>query len=159
MANWALVENDKVKELHDNLPKNWKNFSGLRLSVNDTEFLNSLGWFPVTKKHEEFDRSSFRHIGYDYSIVEGKVIETYKLEEIPAEPEISKTNFIENLRSRRDELLKESDWTQLLDVQQTFDEHTKVKWQEYRQELRDLPSVYETSEHVNIDSIEWPLRY
>jgi hypothetical protein len=52
MANWAHVQNEEIKELHDNLPMNWKNISGLRHSVEDTNFLNSIGWFKVEKQYE-----------------------------------------------------------------------------------------------------------
>jgi hypothetical protein len=160
MANWVLLENNEIKEYHDLLPKSWRNVSGLRLSENDTDFLKSLGWIRVTKNHEEFDRKNFRHIGYNYSIVDGEVIETYKVEEILPEPEISfeikKFNFMEELRVRRNKLLEESDWTQLVDVQKIFDKETKFKWETYRQELRDFANLHENSELTDINAIEWP---
>ena len=42
---------------------------------------------------------------------------------------------MENLRTRRNQLLTESDWTQSRDVFLSNDE----EWKNYRQQLRDLP--------------------
>ncbi len=47
-----------------------------------------------------------------------------------------------DLRSRRDNLLRESDWTQLADIQSLKSDDWKSSWQTYRQWLRDLPEIY-----------------
>ena len=52
------------------------------------------------------------------------------------------------IREKRDVLLAETDWTQNPDVPST----TKVKWQTYRQALRDVPSQ---SDPYNIT---WPTK-
>jgi hypothetical protein len=44
----------------------------------------------------------------------------------------------ENIRVQRNELLLESDWTQLSDS--PLSEEKKIEWQTYRQELRDITS-------------------
>lgn len=51
------------------------------------------------------------------------------------------------VRLERDRLLAASDWTQLPDIP----EETKLKWQAYRQALRDL-----TSQHGFPERVEWP---
>lgn len=51
-------------------------------------------------------------------------------------------------RFRRDDLLKQSDWTQLPDVPQT----TKDAWASYRQALRDI-----TAQSGFPATIEWPV--
>jgi len=53
-------------------------------------------------------------------------------------------------RKQRDQLLKESDWTQISDYSLVTEEE-KVLWAEYRQALRDLPETYPNSE-----DIVWP---
>ena len=53
-------------------------------------------------------------------------------------------------REQRDQLLKESDWTQISDYSLVTEEE-KALWAEYRQELRDLPETYPNSE-----DIVWP---
>lgn len=53
-------------------------------------------------------------------------------------------------RERRDQLLRETDWTQVGDHSLvTSDE--KTAWATYRQKLRDLPETY-----PNSGDIEWP---
>ena len=44
-------------------------------------------------------------------------------------------------REQRDQLLKESDWTQISDYA-LISEEERVLWEEYRQLLRDLPETY-----------------
>jgi hypothetical protein len=53
------------------------------------------------------------------------------------------------VRTKRNELLLQSDWTQLADIPQT----TKDRWEPYRQQLRDvtLQSGYPTN-------IQWPIK-
>jgi len=46
--------------------------------------------------------------------------------------------FWDRLKNRRDNLLFQSDWTQLPDAPITSEE--KAAWAKYRQELRDIPS-------------------
>ena len=45
-----------------------------------------------------------------------------------------------NVRNRRNQLLKDSDWTQLSDVQESLDADKKTAWATYRQALRDITS-------------------
>jgi hypothetical protein len=60
------------------------------------------------------------------------------------------------LRSLRDQKLKDSDWTQLADVQLSFDDLTKEKWSTYRQLLRDIPNIYVNNDITEIGLVEWP---
>lgn len=50
-------------------------------------------------------------------------------------------------RAERDRLLTESDWTQLPDIPET----TQLKWQAYRQALRDI-----TAQPGFPERVEWP---
>ena len=52
----------------------------------------------------------------------------------------------EQMRAYRNELIKLSDWTQGADVPDTI----KLKWQSYRQALRDITNASSTSDVV------WP---
>jgi len=54
----------------------------------------------------------------------------------------------DQLRSTRDKLLAESDWTQMSDCPLT--DAQKASWATYRQSLRDLPST------VDINNIVYP---
>ena len=56
------------------------------------------------------------------------------------------------IRSRRDRLLAESDWTQMLDAD--LSDEAVWAWRDYRQALRDLPARL-TPE--NLDDMTWPI--
>lgn len=62
---------------------------------------------------------------------------------------VSIENLTSDIRSKRDKLLLETDWTQLFDVPQV----TIEKWQPYRQALRDI--TLQTGFPVTID---WPIK-
>lgn len=52
--------------------------------------------------------------------------------------------YTDNMRAARNQLLTESDWTQLPDAQ-----CDKSAWTTYRQELRDFPATWEPAETAN----------
>ena len=74
--------------------------------------------------------------------------DTEKLEIEYYNNHIASIQAMENLRTRRNELLTESDWTQSRDVFLSNDK----EWKTYRQQLRDLPK--------NTDPMnpEWPIK-
>lgn len=57
--------------------------------------------------------------------------------------------FEQQIRSKRNNLLVDSDWTQLSDVP----EQTRLKWQSYRQALRDI-----TLQDGFPENIIWPTK-
>jgi len=57
-----------------------------------------------------------------------------------------------DLRSRRNQLLAASDWTQVADVALTTEDDTA--WRDYRQALRDLPAGLRTADDVG--AVEYP---
>jgi hypothetical protein len=156
MANWALIEDNKIKELHDLLPKNWRNISGLRLSLDNLQFLKSLGWYPVVKKHQEYDKNLYNIDGFNHVFLNDCVIETLILVKKTKESRLSNEDFLIMLREERNRRLFLSDWTQLHDVLSIMDDSEKSKWSIYRKLLRDLPEKYKNNEFVDIYGIEWP---
>ena len=55
-------------------------------------------------------------------------------------------DFFPSIRNKRNELLKESDWTQMNDC--PLSDSKKQEWATYRQELRDLPSLYQSANNI-----------
>lgn len=66
---------------------------------------------------------------------------------IPPKSELSVEEKAKLIRSQRNLLLIETDWTQAVDVPQA----TKDKWSAYRQALRDVPQQTGFP-----DNIQWP---
>lgn len=158
MANWVYVENGQIIEYHDLLPKNWRHVSGLDLSLDNLEFLKSLGWYKVIQNHTEYDNNQYKLNGFNYSLQEDFVIETSDLILITQEEKdlalnYNKYSFLHDLRRRRNELLSLSDWTQLQDVIDSHSEQWNETWKLYRQSLRDLPQVYQDKDPCPIN---WP---
>lgn len=60
---------------------------------------------------------------------------------------VEPTSTSDLVRAKREELLKATDWTQLPDVP----EATRLKWQEYRQALRDI-----TDQPGFPENVVWP---
>ncbi len=162
MSNWAYIENNEVKELHYNLPQNWKNISNFFAFENDLQALRSYGWVPVIDESDAYDPSKVwinettYTIDYDRNVVVMKTTVTPKSD--PNEY-LAKEIFITILRNIRNNKLTESDWTQLVDIQQLRTEEWKTAWFNYRQNLRDLPEVYMNYPYESVVSVEgvvWP---
>jgi len=69
----------------------------------------------------------------EYKIVNGEAV-------------IRTDNTLEILRNKRNELLKESDWTQVNDC--PLSDSKKQEWATYRQSLRDLPSTHQSVNNI-----------
>ena len=156
MTQWVYIENGEIVEKHEWLPQNWRNHSGLNLSYENIEFLNSIGWYKVIKEYQEYDQSNFKIVGYHLVIENNQVKETLDLQEITPEQREQElqndtVSFMRDLRAQRNYLLQQSDWTQLKDVLEKNSEEWYLNWSNYRQTLRDLPSLYPTRTEIN-----WP---
>ena len=79
------------------------------------------------------------------SIIEGIYdVEKYKIiDGLPVEQTI---DFWSTIRLQRNELLKESDWTQVNDC--PLSDSKKQEWATYRQSLRDLPATYKSVNNI-----------
>jgi len=93
-----------------------------------------------------------------HKIVNGQRVELTAEEISQREAEESAWNAgafdraIADLRSRRNQLLASSDWTQVADVALTVEQDTA--WRDYRKALRDLPAGLRTADDVG--AVEYP---
>ena len=93
-----------------------------------------------------------------HKIVNGQRVELTAEEISQREAEESAWNAgafdraIADLRSRRNQLLASSDWTQVADVALTVEQDTA--WRDYRKALRDLPAGLRTADDVG--AVEFP---
>lgn len=80
---------------------------------------------------------------------DGEFVSVVMIENLTAEEIASaKDSAMANIRSQRNRLLSETDWTQIPDCTTA----NKTAWATYRQALRDFP---ETIEDARV-SVEWP---
>lgn len=63
--------------------------------------------------------------------------------------EISSEEELLMVRSQRNQILSQSDWTQIPDVP----EETQSKWKTYRQQLRDITETF-----TDMQSLTWPTK-
>ena len=63
--------------------------------------------------------------------------------------QISQEQALEELRYIRNQKLAQTDWTQMSDI--NLSEAVRQAWASYRQELRDIPSLYS-----NLEDVVWP---
>ena len=98
-----------------------------------------------------------------YKIVNGIKVqmssteETARLAEEKAWNDGAFDRALEELRIKRNELLAESDWTQMMDITDTrMDNLTKGKWQTYRENLRDITDGITTKAEVK--NVTWPTK-
>lgn len=146
--DYIQVENGEVKGYPRTLPQNWADVSNFYLL--DNERLRSYGWFPVrvvsaTKTDNDIvTGQSF--------VIEGNEVVQYEQVRTKTESEINEENtqMWESIRIERQQLLLESDWTQLSDVNLTNEQ--KLQWQTYRQELRDITNQPDPK------NISWPTK-
>ena len=89
-----------------------------------------------------------------YKLLNGVVIEMTQAEiDEQTKPESEIFNeHMENLRDKRNNLLKQSDWKVLPDSPIA----DKTAWQTYRTELRDLTNGLTTVEQV--EAVTWPTK-
>lgn len=130
------------------LPTNWENISNFYLL--DNEALKTFGWFPYRYIHAEIP-PGFKPNGSHLVLEEDEVIEYQDIREITElEIQIDIENEWKNIRSTRNSIILESDWTQLLDSPLTIEQ--KEEWKIYRQALRDItlqPDPF---------NITWPIK-
>jgi len=85
------------------------------------------------KAHDRLTQKLVSSVAYD----DGEFVCMVQVVDLTAEEiQAAKDSAMANIRGQRNQLLKDSDWTQIADC--TAD---KVAWATYRQALRDLPAT------------------
>lgn len=118
-------------------------------------FLAKQNYYPLSDKPEhsveslgDFNRFTHTPSFTEVKLTKGLAIPKWRLTPLTKEETTYITScYVKSIRARRDQLLAESDWTQLSDVP----EETKLKWRSYRQALRDLPNQF-LQDYI----CEWP---
>lgn len=170
MARYAHIENNEITGVYDFLPENWRNISNFKALESETDYINSLGWRKIEKNAPEYDPNT-QYIGNPkYTLVDDKVVEDIEIFDIQVHiptPEYVPPPTIDNnslhimamrsLREQRDQLLKETDFTQLVDVAKLNGVDVTTAYETYRQQLRDLPGQYENDDtFLDVSTVVFP---
>jgi hypothetical protein len=176
MANYAHIENGQITGVYDLYPDNWRNISNFYLLVNESELIHNLGWRTIVKLSLPSYNSETQRLGNPFhAIVDDEVHEEVEVVNLPnteviapvtqteeealATKAIYHNNAMEILRSKRDKLLAETDFTQLADVIKINGTELTLLYEEYRQALRDLPNSYSNdSDFVDEASVTYPTK-
>jgi hypothetical protein len=164
MAKYAYVNEGVVSELYEGLPTSWRNISGMNLLENDIQTLNSLGWFVVESNNIEINERTHKKIDTQYQVSYNSVIESPVIVELTQQEKDDKfqefkNNFLMNIRGRRNQLLRDCEWTQATDLMEIRNQSWINTWKDYRQTLRDLPNRYKnftTYEEFDSNPLIWP---
>ena len=117
------------------LPKSFENVSNFHTLSDDR--LREYGWYPVRFVPNPNKTETSIVTGQKF-VVEGNEIVQYEQvrEKTQEELDVELQNQWDGVRSERNRLLYECDWTQLADAPLTVEERTL--WSTYRQLLRDI---------------------
>ncbi len=115
MANYAYIENFQFIEIHDSIPKNWKNISNFS-SFTDEE-ISQFGWYKLVKLIPEYNPETQKLGTERYYINENVAYETYDVIDLPPiiEPTPPTKEELDQaqwpiVRQIRDKLMSDFDW-------------------------------------------------
>jgi len=132
----AIVNNNEISSI-DSIYTLFPNVSFPVTGV-DNAFLTDHSLLPL-QVWEVFDSTTEKLVNCQPYIKDGKVFtyikETKTQEELIADLELTSLRTVDDIRFKRNQLLKDSDWTQVADAPVD-----KEAWATYRQELRDITS-------------------
>jgi hypothetical protein len=160
MPKYAYVNGTTVVKVYDSLPTSWNNISNFNLLENNIYELNKYDWYVVQENVPEYDNKKFKLSDPTYEVLGNTVTANYSLITIqPDSPAELQRRFMILVRSKRDQLLRETDWTMMSDVTKTKTSEWVTAWENYRQALRDYPSQfqYEVDDTpVDFKILIWP---
>jgi hypothetical protein len=147
-VDYILVENGEVKGYPQSLPVNWANVSNFYLLDNET--LKSYGWYPV--RFVSAQKTDNDLITGQSFVIEGNEVVHYEQIRPKTQEEIDIENdgLWKSVRTKRNILLQESDWTQIPDS--PLSDGKKLEWQSYRLNLRNITNQQDPK------NIVWPIK-
>lgn len=147
---YIQVQNNEIVGGPQDLPVSWANISNFY--ILDNQILKNYGWYPFEEEEPNLQPNE-KITGWSTVIEEDKVVKR-PTKRFLTQEEIDARNTTElirkwaEVRSRRNQLLSESDWTQITDSSV----QNKIDWQKYRQDLRDITN------NSNPDNVIWPVK-
>ena len=147
MQKYCYIENGEVVRANQELPNVWKNVSNFYLLPES--MLKTYGWLPLVIENENkpvFVSSSY--IIEENVVREVIVTRDKTLEEIEEDAAKELEMQWHQVKSNRDELLKNSDILVLIDRWEPLSTARKEEIINYRQALRDIPQTFQDPTQV-----------
>jgi hypothetical protein len=147
MKKYCYIENGEVVRANQELPKSWKNVSNFYLLPEP--MLKTYGWLPLVIENENkpvFVSSSY--IIEEDGVREVIVTRDKTVEEMQEEAVKESEMQWYQVRSQRDEMLKESDLLVLIDKWEFLPLERKEEIRNYRQALRNIPQTFQDPSEV-----------
>lgn len=147
MQKYCYIENGEVVRANQELPNVWKNVSNFYLLPES--MLKIYGWLPLVIENENkpvFVSSSYiieENVVREVIVTRDKTVEEIE-EEAAKELEMQWYQ----VRSQRDEMLKQSDLLVLIDKWEPLSTERKEEIRNYRQALRDIPETFQDPTQV-----------
>ncbi len=144
MSKYAVITGNKIEELYDDIPKNWRNISGFNL-LSDKE-RSDLGFVSVKQSSIIYDPVRHNLISNNVEIdTNGEPFVNIVVTDKITEEEFIKfkvNESIDILRNIRNGLLNSSDWAMTVDNVEQRGDTWKNSWASYRKQLRDITDQY-----------------
>lgn len=145
---YCLIKDNQIVKGPEDLPKNTENVSNFYLL--DDAILKTYGWLPYRLIDNKGINQKF--VSSNIEIFENEVVETKTYRDLTQQEIDEKERLIlekkwNQVRQKRNNLLKNCDWTQLNDSPVD-----KVIWSNYRETLRNIPQDFSDP-----DSVVWPI--
>jgi hypothetical protein len=147
MKKYCYINNNEIVLINQDLPETWKNVSNFHL-LPET-ILKDYGWLPLTIETE--NKPVFVSSSYiiEENIIREVIVTREKTnEEIQEEAQKQIEQEWYQVRSQRDELLKQSDVLVLIDRWEILSAERQDEIRAYRQALRDVPNNFNDPSEV-----------
>lgn len=118
MIGYAYVNGNKIEDVRESLPLNWRNISNFFIHANNFDYLNQLGWYKVIEEIPTYNSQTQKLDNWRY-ILENNVVK--KIPEVidipqPTDQELAQRQLQitadkwQELRAQRDELMRNFEW-------------------------------------------------
>ena len=147
MQKYCYIENGEVVRANQELPNVWKNVSNFYLLPES--MLKTYGWLPLVIENENKPVFVSSSCIIEENVVREVIVTRDKtVEEIEEEAAKELEMQWYQVKSNRDELLKNSDILVLIDRWEPLSTARKEEIINYRQALRDIPQTFQDPTEV-----------
>lgn len=153
MANYAYIEENKIKEVRDLLPVNWSNISNFNMLSE--EKLKEYGWLHILKIIPNYDKETQKIDNPKQEYKHGCVYETYDIIDLYDE-ERERGNAWQKVYNQVDEKIKNFQWR--LERYHCECREGKIPTEDFSKMIRHIMDLNEVKSQNQSDpyNIVWP---